>query len=262
MVSIKHLIFILFGFILIASSCSYKKKNILFKTQKKVKTEEAVHILNIDSLRAVSNYKHRIRVGDRIQIRFLNNYDLGKGSDLTATSSSVKNEEVGYLVNYDSTVTLPLIGHVNIVGKDRLEAATFLETKYAGFISNPIIDVNIPSLTATVLGEVERPGLVLIDKENTSLAEVIALAGGFKDAGKKNNLKIIRGNEVIIVNMKMIESLKSPDIMIHHNDIVYVEPYGLKAALEPLAGSGAATALVLSVLQITLITIQLYSLSK
>ncbi len=248
--------------LLVASSCSYKKKNIMFKGKKKLKTEEPVLVVSMDSLRAVSKYKHVIRVGDRIQLRFLNNYDLGQGASQGATAAANDATDAGYLVNYDSTVALPLIGRVNIVGKDRLEAAKYLEGKYAQFISNPIIDVNIPNLTATVLGEVNGQGLIVVDKENTTLSEVLASAGGIKDTGRKDRIKIIRGNAVIMVNMKMIEALKSPDIIIHHNDIVYVEPYTIKAATEPISGATAATGLLLAALQVIVITMQLYSLSR
>ena len=235
----------------------------MFKSKKKLETEEPVLVISMDSLKALSKYKHVIRIGDRIQLRFLNNYDLGQGASQGATAAASREAGAeGYLVNYDSTCTLPLIGRVNMVGKDRLEAAKYLEERYAQFISNPIIDVNIPSLTATVLGEVATQGLIPVDKENTTLAEILASAGGIRDTGRKDRLKIIRGNEVIMVNMKMIEALKSPDIIIHHNDIVYVEPYSIKAATEPISSATAATTLVLAGLQIILITIQLYSLSR
>jgi polysaccharide export outer membrane protein len=262
----QHLFTFFLVLMILASSCSYKKKNILFKTGKKIKSDSAIVVVNIDSLKAVSNYKHVIKVGDRIQLRFLNNYDLGQGANQSATAafSNERNDvnNIGYLVNYDSTVILPLIGRTNIVGKDRLEAAKFLENKYSEFITNPIIDVNIPNLTATVLGEVNTQGLIVIDKESTTLAELIAKAGGFKDTGRKDRLKIIRGNEVIVVNMKMIEALKSPDIIIHNNDIVYVEPYTIKAATEPLAGAQVATALFFSLVQMVIIGIQISALTS
>lgn len=258
----KTLITLSIAVLCVASSCSYKKKNIMFKSKKKLQTDEPVLVVSMDSLKAVSKYKHVIRIGDRIQLRFLNNYDLGQGASQGATAAANEGTEAGYLVNYDSTVTLPLIGRVNIVGMDRLDAAKYLEAKYSKYISNPIIDVNIPSLTATVLGEVNHQGLIPVDKENTTLAEVLASAGGIKETGRKDRLKIIRGNEVIMVNMKMIEALKSPDIIIHNNDIVYVEPYSIKAATEPISGATAATGLLLAALQIIVITVQLYSLSR
>lgn len=239
---------------LMLGACSYKKKNILFKTEKKIKAKEPVTVVNIDSLRAWSNYKHVIKVGDRVEIRFLNSLDIGNTPGMPVQSQN----NIGYLVNFDSTVTLPLIGRANIVGKTRLEAATYLEEQYSKFLNNPIIDVNILSLTATVLGEVNLQGLITIDKEQTTLVELLARAGGIRETGKKNDIKIIRNNQIILVNLKEIIALQSPDIIIHHNDIVYVQPYGVKAQTEALVGLQNTTQLVFALVQLTFLGFQIY----
>lgn len=253
----KQLLFFLLAALLLGS-CSYKKKNVLFKTERKIKTKEPVTVVNMDSLRAWSTYKHVIKVGDRVEIRFLNSLDIG-----TTPSTPVQTQtNIGYFVNFDSTVTLPLIGRANIVGKTRLEAAVYLEEQYSKFLNNPIIDVNILSLTATVLGEVTTQGLIQIDKEQTTLVELIARAGGIRETGKKNDIKIIRNNQVILVNLKEIESLRSPDIIIHHNDIVYVQPYGVKAQTESLTGLQNTTQVVFALVQLTFLGFQIYFFSQ
>ncbi len=246
---------------MLGTSCSYKKKNILFKTPKKVKTQEPVKVLNPSDTTATI-YRHRIKVNDRLLVRFLNNYDLGGASGQSAISgandeASNSGPQAGYLVNYDSTVILPLIGRINLVGLTRLEASAQLEKVYSKYIVNPIIDCNIASLGVTILGEIPRPGRIYVDKENTTLVNVIAMAGGFKDVGKKKDIKIIRGKEVIIVNLKKIEALESPDIVMHDNDIVYVEPYGMKANTEALTTITPVTTLFLTALSTTLLISQM-----
>ncbi len=248
----------------VLSSCSYKNKNTLFKTPKKLKTDKPVAVFGAQTSDTVI-YRHRIKPGDRLQIRFLNNYDIGQAAIQSATSQANRdiNAEKGYLVNYDSTVTLPLIGRTNLVGKTRLEAAKFLEAKYSEWgIINPIIDLNIASLSVTVLGEVNVPGKILLDKENTTLVDVIALAGGLTQGSKKNNIKIIRGKEVILVNVKLVDPLYSPAIVIQDNDIIYVEPFGIKAALDPVGSGSAGITLLLAGLQAFVISIQLYFVFK
>lgn len=252
--------FILF----VLSSCSYKNKNTLFKTSKKLKSDKPVAIFGAQSSDTVV-YRHRIKPGDRLQIRFLNNYDIGQAAIQSATSQANRdiNAERGYLVNYDSTVTLPLIGRTNLVGKTRLEAAKFLETTYSEWgIINPIIDLNIASLSVTVLGEVNMPGKILLDKENTTIVDALGLAGGLTGGSKKNSIKIIRGKEVIVVNMKLIDPLYSPAIIIQDNDIIYVEPFGIKAALEPVGSGSTGITLLLSGLQAFVISVQLYFVFK
>jgi polysaccharide export outer membrane protein len=261
----KHLaiIFLLAGFILVSQSCSYKKRNILFKTKKQIKTKEAVLVVNPSDTSSNKEYRHRIKVGDRVVIRFLNNYDIGGAAGQSATAAGNSNEvsgigDKGYLVNYDSSAILPLIGKVNIVGLTRLEASEKLEKEYSKYIVNPIIDINIANLGVTILGEIASPGKIYVDKENTTLVDVIALAGGITNSGRKHNIKIIRGNELILVDMRQIEVLKSKDIVMQDNDIVYVEPYPLKAATEPAMSVSPLATLVLTGLQTVLLITQFY----
>ena len=252
--------------ILVLASCSYKRKNVLFKTPKKIKTKEVVYIYSPDSNNAKNydNYRHRIKPGDRIIINFLNNYDIGSaaGQSATSTANMQGSAERGYLVNYDSTITLPLIGRTNIVGLTRLEAAKRLEQEYGKFVINPIIEVNIASLAVTVLGEVGTPGKILLDKENTTLVDVIALSGGIKDVGRKNKIKIIRRKEVIMVDLRDITALNSNAIKIQDGDIVYVQPFGVKAQTESLSSFQSATFLLLTISQLTILTIQIINFAK
>jgi polysaccharide export outer membrane protein len=252
--------------ILVLASCSYKRKNVLFKTPKKIKTKEAVYIYSPDSNNSKNydNYRHRIKPGDRILINFLNNYDIGSaaGQSATSTANMQGSAERGYLVNYDSTITLPLIGRTNIVGLTRLEAAKRLEQEYGKFVINPIIEVNIASLAVTVLGEVGTPGKILLDKENTTLVDVIALSGGIKDVGRKNKIKIIRGKEVIMVDLRDITVLYSNAIKIQDGDIVYVQPFGLKAQTESFSSFQSATFLLLTISQLTILTLQIINFAN
>lgn len=262
----SFIIFVFMGLLLVLQSCSYRKKNILFKTKKQIKTREAVLILNPTDT-STKEYRHRIKVGDRITVRFLNNYDIGVAAAQSATAAGNTSEvsgitSTGYLVNYDSSVILPLVGRVNIVGLTRLEASNKLEKEYSKFIVNPIIDINIVSLGVTILGEVTRPGKIYVDKENTTLIDVIALAGGITNNGQKKNIKIIRGKETILVDLRQIEALESPAIIMQDNDIIYVEPYNIKAATEPAISVTPLATLILTGLQTVLLITQFYLIYK
>ncbi|MFA7379730.1 MAG: polysaccharide biosynthesis/export family protein [Bacteroidia bacterium] len=201
--------------LIITFSCN-TSKNIMFKTT------EVTTVAKTDSI----VYKHRIKPDDRIIINFLNNYDLEKNNLMSTTAADL--EQKSFLVNYDGTVTLPIIGRTMLVGLTRLEAAQRLETLYSKYIINPIIDVSIVNLSVSVLGEVKMPGTYKLDKENTNLVEVLAMAGGATEFGKVYKVKIIRGNlkspQIIEVDLGEASSLKRTDIIIQDKDIIYVEP--------------------------------------
>ena len=252
----------------ILSSCGYKRKNILFKTPKKIKTNAPVAVFNQQGEPVETNnadYKHRIKVGDRIVIRFLNNYDIGQaaGQSATSTANVASDLEKGYLVNYDSTITLPLVGRLNIVGLTRLEAAKKLENEYGGrFVINPIIEVNIASLSVTILGEITSPGKILLDKENTTLIDIIALSGGLRDTGKKNRIRIMRGNQVIMVDLRQIATINNQTIIVQDGDIIYVEPYGVKSQTEAATTLQGLTFIVLSLSQLVILSLQIFNLTR
>lgn len=254
--------FVFYNFV---TSCSYKQKNILFKTPKEIHSEQPIFILNANETDS-SNYRHRIKPNDRLLIRFLNNYDIGQAASLSATAAGnsqlVSGEDKGYLVNYDSSCTLPMLGRINLVGLTRLEAAKKLEELYSKYIINPIIDVNIASLSVTVLGEVYLPGKIRVDKENTTIVDIIALAGGLKDTSKKRNIKIIRGSEIITVDLTNIESIKNQLIIIHDNDIIYIEPIGTKVFSDPFASLLPLSTVLLTITQLIVISLQIYTLTK
>lgn len=263
---LSSFLFLLMAILLVAS-CSYKRKNILFKTDKKIRTSDPVYVLSNDSnaeSRINAEYRHRIKTGDRLEIHFLNNYDIGQAAihSATASANAESESERGYLVNYDSTVTLPLIGRVNLIGLSRLEAAKKLEQEYGKYVINPIIEVNIISLSVTILGEILTPGKILLDKENTTLVDVIALSGGLKDTGKKNRIRIIRGKDVIQVNLRKIDALYSKAIIVQDGDIIYVEPYGIKAQTESVSSLQTITFLVLTFSQLTVLTFQIINYSS
>ena len=54
----------------------------------------------MDSVKRTAEiYKHRIKVGDRLEIRFINNYDIGQAAGQSGTSTA-NMQGTAYLVNY------------------------------------------------------------------------------------------------------------------------------------------------------------------
>ena len=69
--------------------------------------------------------------------------------------------------------------------------------------------------------------MVPLENENTSLIEVLALAGGV-GGSKAFRIKLIRGDlrnpQVFLIDLSTIEGLKKTNLQIVSNDIIYVEP--------------------------------------
>ena len=67
-----------------------------------------------------------------------------------------------------------------------------------------------------------------ITNSNTSLLEVIALAGGIRDEGRANSIKLMRKTnngkrEIYKIDLSTIEGLRSAQMIIQSNDYIYVD---------------------------------------
>jgi len=90
-------------------------------------------------------------------------------------------------VSASGLITLPLIGQVRAAGLTTSELEASLREKFRKFIHDPQITVFVEeyrSYRVSVVGYVEKPGVLEVSGDKT-LLEVLAMAGGLnKDAGR------------------------------------------------------------------------------
>jgi polysaccharide export outer membrane protein len=70
--------------------------------------------------------------------------------------------------------------------------------------------------------------VVPLQNTNTTLMEVIAMAGGIAERGKANTVKLMRlvdgERKVYVMDLSVIEGIKFTDLVVQANDYIYVEP--------------------------------------
>lgn len=120
---------------------------------------------------------------------------LGESDQIEVVIDSYPDLKTVTRIDADGYVVLPLVGRVQVGGLSVLDAANLIETFYVngGFIKLPTVRVetlDYQSRRVSVLGEVNRQGLVALDKAY-SVAEILAKVGGINaDAG--DTVTIIR----------------------------------------------------------------------
>ncbi|HEY0896663.1 MAG TPA: SLBB domain-containing protein, partial [Sphingobacteriaceae bacterium] len=149
-------------------------------------------------------------------------------------------------------------GTLPIAGMSRKEASYKIQSLYKQtLLKDPIIDISVINLKVTVLGEFTRQGNFLLEKENTSLIDIIGEAGGITSRANPKSLKIIRGDrlnpEIIYVNLKDINSLSNPKLILRNNDIIYMEPQGIYGTGERVQNFSTILQPVLLILNTALI---------
>jgi polysaccharide biosynthesis/export protein len=99
-------------------------------------------------------------------------------------------------VRPDGKISLPLLHDVQAAGLTPMQLQEKLATALGEFMPNPEVSVSVTdvrSYRVSVLGEVQRPGVLQL-KSDTTVLEAIALAGGFRDFASPGKIMILRKN--------------------------------------------------------------------
>lgn len=236
----------MFGLML--SACSVRKEHSLFNAPSDYVTDTIKQVYVVND-QGISDAYYKIKISDQLAIRNVQNAEFGATSSTSlggAGSSTNTNAQGGsaqnilsYPVELDGSVNLPAIGKVEVVGLSRRDATIKIQDAYkAKLLKDPIIELSIVNLKVTLLGEFGRQGNFLLEKDNTSLIEIIGEAGGITKTADPKTLKIIRGDrshpEIIYVNLTDINSLASKKLILQNNDIIILLPTKSSALSEKL----------------------------
>jgi polysaccharide export outer membrane protein len=190
-----------------------------------LQTKSNAKVNNIKTTAASIEY--RILPQDRLQIMLYKdpNQESMAGSNELGESMS-KN---GILVNAAGYITLPLIGKVKVSGLTQTQAADKITKMYKKYLNTPSVYLEVLNKRIFVLGEVNKPGVIPLDKEKMTLFEAIAHAGDVTDYGQKNKITVVsnipgHGMQMRTVDITDFDHMKYADLMLRPNDIVYVRP--------------------------------------
>jgi polysaccharide export outer membrane protein len=103
-------------------------------------------------------------------------------------------------VRLDGMITLPLVGDVQAAGRVPSELAEGLARALDRFVESPRVTVSVSQATSArvyVVGEMLRPGEFPLSGGMTVL-KALALAGGFREFAKRDNIVIVRGDQTVI----------------------------------------------------------------
>jgi polysaccharide export outer membrane protein len=102
-----------------------------------------------------------------------------------------------YRLDDAGRVLLPLVGLIQVGGREFDDVRREIETAYAGELHDRDLRLT-PLMRVSVLGEVRQPGLYDIDPTMT-LGDVVAKAGGFGPEANRDHIEVVRGGSVVAV---------------------------------------------------------------
>ncbi|MFP4351258.1 MAG: polysaccharide biosynthesis/export family protein [Puniceicoccaceae bacterium] len=171
---------------------------------------------NRETMVAPANY--RIKPSDVLFVEIFQQRDLQKEARVEA----------------DGTITLHLIGRVNVEGLTVSEAREKITEFYdRDYLVNPQIDLQVIHFNTEqvqVLGQVRTPGSVAIPPDDElTLLQAISRSGGFTRLARKGAVQIRRESEdgetkVFIINATdLISDPDSEGFILEDGDIVFVD---------------------------------------
>lgn len=167
-------------------------------------------------------------------------------------NGNTKTMELEYVIRSDGYVKLPVIGDVNLVGKTVKESEDTLTRLFSGHYLDPFVQLRVTNQRVIVFpGEGGEARVIIIKNNNTTLMEVIAEAGGIRDRGKANSVKLMRSingkREIYPIDLSTIDGLAYADMIVQANDYIYIEP-NAKLGREALAQTTPFLALLTTAL--------------
>ena len=163
----------------------------------------------------------------------------------------------GYRVSQNGTITVPIIGEINVAGLSLNEAQNHIKEKAVEYLVDPTIQVKYLNYKVLILGEVGFPGIYYNYDGNISIFDAISMANGISEyADLKNTLvKRYSGNKIATIEVDLTDnSIYSTDIFyLQPNDLVYIPPSKLKRRQENVQTYSQ----ILSTISVLLVTVTL-----
>jgi polysaccharide export outer membrane protein len=165
-----------------------------------------------------------------------------------------------YLINKEGTIEMPMLGTIKLEGLTRMQAIDKIKSLLVNHIKDPIVNIRLLNFKVSVLGEVQRPGTMVVQNDRVTLLEALSFAGDLTIYGKRNSIMIIRevdGVKTInSVDLTSSDLIHSPYYFLAQNDVVYVEPNKTRVNSSVIGPNVTviltATSLLIAILAITI----------
>jgi len=171
------------------------------------------------------------------------NYDIGNNQNAIKT----------YLINNEGEINFPVIGQIAIAGLSSRQANLKLQVLISDYVKGPEVNLRILNFKVTVLGEVNRPGVVPIRGERITFLEAIGNAGDLTIYGLRTDILLIREEQGVKayhhIDITQTDFVQSPYYYLNQNDLLIVNPNKTKINA---ASVGPNTSIIVSTFSILL----------
>ncbi len=135
-----------------------------------------------------------------------------------------KTETTECVIDENGAINLDLVGRVSVGGKTASEAEKAIENAYMdGQFYKTITAAIIPPVREFfVKGYVLKQGNYPISRAKTTLLQALTMAGGWNEFADPSKVRLIRGEEIMILNVLKIQARTESDVYIEPGDVIDV----------------------------------------
>ncbi len=188
-----------------------------------------------DSLQMQPSDDYKIGLGDRFTFFFSTNNGEkiinglsgvgGIGSQSITQNSTMV---MDYLVRRNGYAELPVIGLYPVAGLSVVQLEDSLTKILSSKFQNPFVQIRLTNQRVIVFAGRGLAEVVILPNVNTTLLEVIALAGGLGNDSYSNSIKIMRRTKsnkraVFKIDLSTIEGVRAAEMIVQSNDYIYID---------------------------------------
>ncbi|NPA33468.1 MAG: hypothetical protein GXO48_00855 [Chlorobi bacterium] len=192
----------------------------------KVFYPEVMFIENVDPFLVDSlvPQEYVLSSGDKLKILV----QPRKGQQLVDVATNMQTTRLlSYEIMPNGYVYLPIIDSVRLAGYTVAQARKLLTELYSQLYKDPYVYLEVTNRFVYVFYQ-DKAQAVEMPRNNMTLFEALAKAGGIPQMHKAYKIKIIRmvGGKPMVkqVNLRDVSQLPNAQVVLQANDIVYVEP--------------------------------------
>lgn len=225
----KKAVLILCGLaVLIATSCSTPKPSMgLFKDTRG----------QIEGTLPLSDYTIKIRPDDELLITVTSTeplataaYNLPLSNPATRDALMINSQprQQTYIVNKEGDINFPVLGKLHVAGMTTMQLTEDLVSRISVDVKDPVVRVSLVNFAVNVIGEVTKPGRLVVDRERYTVIDALAAAGSLNEYGDRTNILVVRENdgqaEYHYIDLTSSDLTSSPVYYLQQNDVVMVSP--------------------------------------
>ncbi len=172
-----------------------------------------------------------IKPGDRLSINITAiNKEAAEAFNTSATASAGAGQPstAGYLVDTFGNIQLLQLGVIHVGGMTTFKLRDSLQQQLINYIKGPLVTVSITNFQVNIMGEVTKPGAIIVPDGKMNILQAITQAGDITQFGIRQNILVIRETngkrEFGRIDISSNHVFESPFFYLQQNDVVYVEP--------------------------------------